>query len=46
VAANAPDPAVPADVLLAPELFLQQTGQGIMPERITASLRDLAARTL
>ncbi|WP_326954954.1 TetR/AcrR family transcriptional regulator [Amycolatopsis sp. NBC_01286] len=47
VAAGAPDPGVLADVLLAPlapELFLHQTGQGVPPERITASLQALAAR--
>ena len=49
LAAGAPDPDVLADVLLAPlapELFLHQTGRGISPERIAASLRELALRSL
>ena len=49
LAAGTPDPDVLADVLLAPlapELFLHQTGRGISPERIAASLRELALRSL
>ena len=48
-AAGAPDPDVLADVLLAPlapDLFLHQTATGVSPERITAVLRDVAARVL
>src|SRR3954465_4206906 len=49
LAAGTSDPDVLADVLLAPlapELFLHQTGRGISPERIAASLRELALRSL
>ncbi|EOD63052.1 TetR/AcrR family transcriptional regulator [Amycolatopsis vancoresmycina] len=48
-AAGAPDPDVLADVLLAPlapELFLHQTSRGVPVERITATLRQLAFRSL
>lgn len=48
-AAGAPDPDVLADVLLAPlapDLFLHQTAAGVSTERITAVLRELAARAL
>ncbi|MGW5718942.1 TetR/AcrR family transcriptional regulator [Amycolatopsis sp. NPDC003865] len=45
LAADTPDPDVLADVLLAPlapELYLHQRALGVTPERITASLRELA----
>ncbi|MEU8637359.1 helix-turn-helix domain-containing protein [Amycolatopsis sp. NPDC048633] len=45
LAAGGPDPDVLADILLAPlapELYLHQRARGVSPERITASLRELA----
>jgi AcrR family transcriptional regulator len=48
-AADAPDPDVLADVLLAPlapDLFLHTTERGITPERLAATLRHLADRLL